>query len=141
MWDGIPPTLSLVIFFHLLCVMGMLEGMQIAFYAVAKLKPSERGKSVFAKKTCALLFSGNNLPGFMIGRQLSVVSCMLFVARATSVSIKEGGDNLFGVSDSIQAFFNTGLLGALILTIVGSIAWQLVASAFPLAFLANPFMV
>lgn len=139
LWDGIPPILALVIFLHLICIIGMLEGMQIAFYAVAKLKPSERGKSVIAKKTCEIIFSGNNLSGFMIGRQLSVVSCMFFVARVTSVSIKEGGDNLFGVSDAVQALFNTGLLGALMLTIVGSISWQLVASAFPLAFLSNPF--
>mmetsp|Transcript_47007 Transcript_47007/g.47456 ORF Transcript_47007/g.47456 Transcript_47007/m.47456 type:complete len:225 (-) Transcript_47007:219-893(-) len=118
----------------------MLEGMQIAFFAVAKLQPSERGESYFAKKTCDLLFKGggNNLPGFMIGRQLSVVSCMFFVARVTSVKLAEGDDNIFGVSDGLQELFNTGLLGALMLTIVGSIAWQLVASAFPLAFLANP---
>ena len=120
----------------------MLEGMQIAFFAVAKLQPSERGNSVFARKTCSLLFkgTGNNLPGFMIGRQLSVVSCMFFVARVTSVSIKEGDENLFGVSDGVQGLFNTGLLGALFLTIVGSITWQLVASAFPLAFLSNPLV-
>merc|ERR1711935_52907 len=37
-----------------------------------------------------------------------------------------------------QELFNTGLLGALFLTIVGSISWQLVASAFPLAFMQNP---
>jgi hypothetical protein len=73
----------------------------------------------------------------MIGRQLTVVSCMFFVARVTSVSVPEG-ETLFGVSDGLQELFNTGLLGALALTIVGSIAWQLVASAFPLAFLANP---
>lgn len=135
--DGIKPTMALLIFFQLLFIVGMLEGMQVAFFAVSKFKPSERGHSVFAKKTCELLFSGNNLPGCMIGRQLSVVCCMFFVARATSVSIKEGGDNFYGVSDSIQTFFNAGLLGALMLTIV-SIAWQLIASAFPLAFLSNP---
>merc|ERR1712194_876478 len=73
-----------------------------------------------------------------IGRQLSVVSCMFFVARVTSVSIPEGEGNLFGVPDGIQGLFNTGLLGALMLTIIGSITWQLVASAFPIAFLNNP---
>jgi len=120
-------------------IVGMLEGMQIAFFATAKLRPDERGSSVFAKKTCALLFkgNGNNLPGFMIGRQLTVVSCMFFVARVTSVKMADGAGNLFGVSDGTQKLFDTGLLGALFLTIVGSIAWQLIVSAFPLAFLAN----
>jgi hypothetical protein len=139
MWEGVPPGVAFVVFLILMSVVGMLEGMQIAFFAVAKLTPEERGSSLFAKKTCHLLFKGegNNLPGFMIGRQLTVVSCMFFVARVTSVSVPEG-ETLFGVSDGLQKFFDTGLLGSIILTIVGSIAWQLVASAFPLAFLANP---
>ena len=140
MWADVPPEAAVVVFFILLCVVGMLEGMQIAFFAVAKIPEAERGESLFAKKTCKLLFTGEgtNLPGFMIGRQLCVVSCMFFVARVTSVDLAEGEDNIFGVSDSMQELFNTGLLGAHIVTIVGSISWQLVASAFPLAFLANP---
>jgi len=140
MWEGVPPGVAVVVFFILLSVVGMLEGMQIAFFAVAKLTPEERGSSKFAKMTCGLLFhgKGNNLPGFMVGRQLCVVSCMFFVARVTSVSIPEGGGNIFGVSDGAQNLFNTGLLGATIVTIVGSITWQLLASAFPIAFLSNP---
>jgi hypothetical protein len=121
-------------------LVGMLEGMQIAFFAVAKLRPEERGSARCAKMTAQLLFKGdgNNLPGFMIGRQLSVVSCMFFVARVTSIKMAEGAGNMFGVSDAIQKMFDTGLLGALFLTVVGSISWQLVASAFPIAFMANP---
>eukprot|EP00558_Chaetoceros_sp_UNC1202_P013039 CAMPEP_0197238642 /NCGR_PEP_ID=MMETSP1429-20130617/5155_1 /TAXON_ID=49237 /ORGANISM="Chaetoceros sp., Strain UNC1202" /LENGTH=328 /DNA_ID=CAMNT_0042697859 /DNA_START=1 /DNA_END=987 /DNA_ORIENTATION=+ len=140
MWEGVPPIVAVIIFFILMSVVGMLEGMQIAFFAVAKVEDSERGEAKFAKMTCDILFggTGNNLPGFMIGRQLCVVSCMFFIARVTSVSIPDGEDNIFGVSDGLQEFFNTGLLGAIITTIVGSITWQLVAAAFPLAFLANP---
>eukprot|EP00593_Proboscia_inermis_P014195 CAMPEP_0171311430 /NCGR_PEP_ID=MMETSP0816-20121228/21677_1 /TAXON_ID=420281 /ORGANISM="Proboscia inermis, Strain CCAP1064/1" /LENGTH=514 /DNA_ID=CAMNT_0011796207 /DNA_START=31 /DNA_END=1575 /DNA_ORIENTATION=+ len=140
MWDGVPASVALVIFLILMTIVGMLEGMQIAFFAVAKIPASERGDSYFAKKTCDLLFhgGGNNLPGFMIGRQLSVVTCMFFVARVTSVKLKDGEENIFGVPDVVQELFNTGLLGALMLTIVGSIAWQLVASAFPIAFLSSP---
>ena len=139
-WEGIPPIVSFIIFLVLMSIVGMLEGMQIAFFAVAKLRAEERGSSKFAKMTAQLLFkgNGNNLPGFMIGRQLTVVSCMFFVARVTSVKMAEGAGNMFGVSDGTQKLFDTGLLGALFLTIVGSIAWQLVASAFPIAFMANP---
>jgi len=139
MWESVPPGAAVVVFFVLMCIVGMLEGMQIAFFAVAKLQESERGSNIFAKKTCDLLYSGDghNLPGFMIGRQLCVVSCMLFVARVTSVDMK-GEANLFGVPDGVQGLFNTGLLGAVMLTILGSISWQLVASAFPIAFLSNP---
>jgi hypothetical protein len=139
-WEGIPPTVSFIIFLILMSIVGMLEGMQIAFFACAKLRAEERGTSKFAKMTANLLFKGdgNNLPGFMIGRQLTVVSCMFFVARVTSVKMKEGAPNMFGVSDGVQELFNSGLLGALFLTIVGSIAWQLVAAAFPIAFMSNP---
>uniref|UniRef100_A0A7S2RTW3 Silicon transporter n=1 Tax=Eucampia antarctica TaxID=49252 RepID=A0A7S2RTW3_9STRA len=141
MWKGVPAIAAVIIFFILMSVVGMLEGMQIAFFAVAKLTPDERGDTVWAKKTCNLLYfgEGNNLPGFMVGRQLCVVSCMLFIARVTSVSVKkDGSENVFGASAGWQELFNTGLLGAFITTIVASISWQLVASAFPIAFLNNP---
>jgi silicon transporter len=143
MWDGVPNSVAVVLFFLLMSVVGLLEGMQIAFFAVSKVKESERGDSIWAKKTCALLFRGDgfNLAGFMIGRQLCVVSCMFFIARVTSLDYDTDSDeeNIFGVSDGTQKFFNMGFLGALITTIVASIAWQLVASAFPIAFLSNPF--
>merc|ERR1712127_280191 len=140
LWDGVPAAVAIIVWFVLMCVVGMLEGMQIAFFAMAKLPESERGDSYWAKKTCALLFKGEgvNLPGFMIGRQLCVVSCMFFVARVTSVSLDEDEDNVFGVGNGLQELFNTGMLGALIVTIVASISWQLVASAFPMLFLNNP---
>jgi len=54
------------------------------------------------------------------------------------MDIQDGENNVMGVSDATQKFFDTGLLGALITTIVASIAWQLVASAFPMAFLSTP---
>ncbi len=143
MWDGVPNGVSVVVFFLLMSVIGLLEGMQIAFFAVAKIPASKRGDSYFAKKTCELLFKGEgrNLPGFMIGRQLCVVSCMFFVARVTSlnVDVDAGEETLWGVSGGLQKFFNTGLLGAIITTIVASIAWQLVASAFPIDFYSNAF--
>jgi len=54
------------------------------------------------------------------------------------MDIAEGESNVMGVSDSVQKFFDTGLLGALITTTVGSIAWRLLASAFPMAFISTP---
>jgi silicon transporter len=142
MWDGVPEIVSLVLFVVLMCVVGMLEGMQIAFFAVAKLPAAERGNGFFAKKTCDLLFTGNgqNLPGFMIGRQLCVVACFFIIARVTTLNVEVGtGENIFGVGDGVQEFLNTGLHAAVITTILASITWQLAASAFPLAFLASPF--
>merc|ERR1712216_583182 len=96
-----------------------------------------------AMRTCELLFrgEGRNLPGFMVGRQMTVTLCFFVIARVVTLNIEVGtGQNMFGVSDSIQKFFNMGFLGAIITTILGSISWQLVASAFPLQFLSNPLV-
>jgi len=138
MWEGIPPIVSILFFFALMCVVGMLEAIQIAFYAVARITEEERNKNIWAKKSCQLLFHGDNLPAFLVGRQLMVVSCFFIIARCTTMDIAEGESNVMGVSDSVQKFFDTGLLGALITTTVGSIAWRLLASAFPMAFISTP---
>merc|ERR1712087_118819 len=123
MWPGVPASVSLLLFFFLMWIVGMLEGMQIAFFAAAKLPKAERGDSAFAKKTCELLFAGNgqNLPGFMVGRQLCVISCFFIVARITALDVAIGtGENILGVPDGVQAFLNTGLHAAVITTIVAS---------------------
>ena len=72
MWEGVPSTLAVVLFFVFMAIVGMLEGMQIAFFAVAKMTEEERAKSTWAKRTCDVLFQGDgrNLPGFMVGRQM-----------------------------------------------------------------------
>merc|ERR1712194_790811 len=140
MWEGVPPGLTVILFFGFMSIVGMLEGMQIAFFAVAKMSEEERSNSAWAKRTCDVLFAngGRNLPGFMVGRQMCVTLCFFIIARVTTIKLNEGDENIFGYDDSVQTFFETGLLGALITTIVASIMWQLVASAFPMAFLSNP---
>lgn len=119
----------------------MLEGMQIAFFALTKTAKEDRGDNSIVKMTCKLLFRGNgqNLPGFMIGRQVCVVTCYFIIARITTQSISEGEKNVFNVYDGFQAFLDTGLIAVVIVTVLGSIFSQLVASAFPFAFLSNPF--
>lgn len=140
MWDGVPSTAAVILFFVFMAVVGMLEGMQIAFFAVAKMTEEDRARKPWAKKTCDLLFEGDgrNLPGFMVGRQMCVTLCFFIVARVTTIKLNENDDNIFGVSNGVQKFFETGLLGALITTTVASITWQLVASSFPMAFLSTP---
>lgn len=93
-----------------------------------------------AHKTCQLCFRDQNLQAFLIGRQICVTVCMFVVARITTINVVVGQGNIFGVSDGLQNFFNTGLLGALITTIVASLAWRVVASSFPIAFLSNPLV-
>lgn len=141
-YPNLPNGANVFLFFFFMAIVGMLEGMQIAFFAVAKLPANERGTSFFGQKTCELLFKGNgqNLPGFMIGRQLTVVCSFFLVASITGLNIKPDGreNNIFGISDGAQKFLNFGFHGAVITTILASITWQLAASAFPIAFLNNP---
>merc|ERR550525_336387 len=76
----------------------------------------------------------------MVGRQVCVVSCFFIIARVTTLDIDVGiGDNILDVPDSAQEFLNTGLHAAVLTTIIASISWQLLASAFPIAFVSNPF--
>lgn len=142
-WEAVPPAASIVIFFFLMCVIGVLEGSQIAYFAVVKMTAAERGEAnlgVFGKKTCKILFKNenHNLAAFLVGRQLCVVSCMFFIARITAVKIEPGEENIFGVSDWVQDIFNTGLLGALIVAVIASVSWRLIASAFPIQFVKSP---
>jgi len=138
MWDGVNPILSVFLFFAFMSIVGMLEGMQIAYFAVARMTKEEASGTPWAKRTADVLFAkdGRNIPAFMIGRQMCVTLCFFIIARVTSVT--KGEANIFGVSNGLQAFFKTGLLGAFITTTIASIAWQLVASAFPMAFMSSP---
>merc|ERR1712087_400823 len=142
MWEQVPSWLAVILFFTLMSVVGMLEGMQIAFFYVAKLTKDERGTNSWALSTCDILYNrrgGLNLPGFMIGRQLCVVTCFFVVARVTTQNVGEGETPVMGLPDLVQEVLNFGFQGALITTILGSITWQLVAAVFPVAFLSTPF--
>jgi hypothetical protein len=143
LWNGVPPAVGLLLFLLLMTCVGLLEGMQIAFFAVSNLPKSERGSSPMALRTCECLFKegGKNLPGFMCGRQVTVTLCFFVIARVTTITVDIGtDDNIFGVANWVQTMFNLGFMGALTTTILGSIAWQLVAGAFPIAFLSNPIV-
>ena len=142
MWPGVPDSVSVIALIILLIFVGLLEGMQIALFAVVNLPADEMAKHPTAAKSCDLTFSGNNLQAFLVGRQMCVTLCMFVVARITScdVDVDAGEETIFGVSDRMQQFFNTGLPGAVITTLVGSLAWRIIASSFPVAFLENPLI-
>ncbi len=138
MWEGVPTSASILIFFVLLCVVGLMEGMQIAAFALLNYPRDELNMHAVASANCKLIFSGQNLQAFLIGRQIFVASLMFIVARIATIEIAEGEDNVFGVSDGFQKFLNTGLLGAVVLTLFGSLMWRIIASSYPLAFMSNP---
>jgi hypothetical protein len=120
--------------------MGIMEGMQIAAFALLNIPDEELNKHGVAAANCLLMFEGSNLQAFLIGRQMFVASLMFIVAKIASISVDENESNILGVSDGFQKFLNTGLLGALVLTVIGSLAWRIIASAYPLAFMSNPLI-
>mmetsp|Transcript_14561 Transcript_14561/g.31771 ORF Transcript_14561/g.31771 Transcript_14561/m.31771 type:complete len:595 (+) Transcript_14561:377-2161(+) len=140
---SLPPAVAILILVLLLCLVGILEGLQIALFAVVKLPSETREGHKMAATNCSLAF--RNFGALLIGRQILVTLCMFIIARITSIQVEDdedddssGGGNIFGVSNATQEFFNTGLLGAMITTILASLVWRIVASSFPLAFLSNP---
>jgi hypothetical protein len=141
MWEGAPPAIAVVILLVLMCLVGMMEGTQIALFAVLNLPEDELKKSSVVYANCQLVFNGQNLQAFLIGRQICLTICMFVIARITTLDIEVGIDaNIFDVPDGVQEFFNTGLLGALITSVVASLAWRVIASAFPFEFLSNPLV-
>ncbi len=139
MWEGVPVWASIVIFFTLMCLAGLLDGMQIAAFALMNMPEEELMQHNVAYTNCQLMFSGSNLQSFLIGRQIFVASLIFIVARIASIS---GPDDyaIFGASASLQNFYNTGLLGSVALTIVGSLIWRIIASSCPLPFMSNPII-
>jgi len=140
MWDNISPAASILIFCALLCFIGLLEGTQIAAFELLKMPEKEVSQHGVASINCKLLFSGRHFQAFLVGRQILVACLMFVVANIVTISIEEEEERIFGVGASFQTFLNTGLLGALVLTFVGSLAWRIVASSFPLAFMSNPIV-
>ena len=143
MWESVSPTLSIILFLVLLCVVGLMEGIQIAAFALINTSEEELIEtSTMAYSNCQLMFdNGNNFQSFLIGRQIFVAALMFIVARIATINVEVGqGLNIFGVSDSVQSFLNTGLLGSIILTVIGSLAWRVIASSYPLLFMSNPLI-
>lgn len=71
-----------------------------------------------------------------------VCTLMFVAARCFSINKEHediiAGSTSFAASPGFQEFINTGLLGAVVTTILGSLIWRIFASNFPLAFLSNP---
>jgi hypothetical protein len=103
---------------------------------------SKNSRTTRSHTNYQLTFTGQNLQAFLIGRQICATVRMFVVARITAVNVdyEAGEAALFGIPDGFQNFINTGLLGAIIATIVGSLAWRIIASLFPVAFLSNPLI-
>jgi len=140
MWEGVPSYISIVVFFLLMSFVGMMEGMQIATFAVVNMPEHVIRESPVAKANCDLVFRDTNFQAFLIGRQICVTVCQFMIARIITINVGDN-ENLLGVSDALQILlFDTGILGAIITTIGASLCWRIIAANFPLAFMSNPLI-
>lgn len=138
------PVVSVILFFGLMLMLGLLEGTQIAVFAVSRMPEEELSHYPKSVLRCVDVLlrrnNGQNVARFMIGRQILSTLLAFVLARVTTVNINDGDDTVWGVPPRLQAFFDTGLLGAIIVTLVASIAWKLLGSSFPVLYLSNPLV-
>ncbi len=140
LWSGMNPYVSVVTFFILFGVLGLLEGTQIALFAVAELPESEIQGHAIASSNLRLAFSGQNLQAFLVGRKICVTTCLFIAARFSTLNYAKYDPTVFGLPEGFRYFFNTGILGALITTIAASLTFHILASSFPILFLSNPLV-
>lgn len=76
-WNGVPSAVGVVVFFVLMCFVVMMEGMQIAMFAVVDMHEEKLHHDSIAYGNCQLTFLGSNFQAFLIGRQICVTVCLL----------------------------------------------------------------
>lgn len=139
--EQIPKSVSIISLLVLLLLGGFMEALQIAFFAVKHIPADRVQASPYATRILHLIFQQGKLEAFLVGRQIAQTVIMFLIARIITVDMKPGQENLFGVSDGVQAFFNSGVLNALVSTIFASLSWRVTANAFPMLFLSNPIAI
>jgi hypothetical protein len=147
---GMPNYAGFLLFVFLLCLIGSTEGLQVALFHMQKMNPEDFRAHAGAEANAAVAFAGTNLQGFLIGRQILTALSMFVLSLITSIQadlteVNSEGETvsitIFGMPEAFSVgLLETGLLGALVLTVIGSLAGQVMASAFPLGFCGFPGM-
>lgn len=152
-----PESVGFIVFLALCGVVHCTEGLQVALFAMQKMQPEEY-QSHRANANAQVAFAGDNLQCFLIGRQALTALSMFMLSLVASVRDDltkmntytyangttyqlEEKYTILGVGDGFSAAFcETGLVGAVVLTIIASLSGQVIASAFPLGFCGFPGM-
>ena len=130
-WYG--QLIILIVFFFFL---GILEGMQICVIELMKQDfEVYRDKFPRAHNTVRLGLRPQGLEKFLMGRQVVVLLLCFFLARLTTVE----HTGVFNVEFE-DAFFTTGLAGALLTTVVAQLVPRVIAINYPVHFI-NFFVV
>ena len=139
-WEGVPPWASFVLFFALVFLVGMMDALQISLVAVVHMPREMLLRKPTAAANADYVIQRQQLPSFLVGRQIGQTAIQFLLTRLLSLDITPGqGDNVWGVNNFWQKVFNSGGLGAIITTVLASLCWRVLASEFPLMFLSSPF--
>lgn len=139
MFVGVPPWASLLLLVALIVFVGIMDALQIALMAVVHIPQEELEHKPTALANAKYVIGGHRLQSFLLGRQIGQTMVQFLLARITTLNVPLGqGENMWGVSDTMQKLFNMGILGAIIATILASLIWRVLASEYPLAFLSLP---
>lgn len=94
-WRKMPGWLAIIVSCFFLFVMACAEGLQVSGLAMEKKDISVlKEKKPLAHATLELMFRGNNMAAFLIGRQCLVAMMMVLLGKVTSYA--GGGGELVG---------------------------------------------
>jgi hypothetical protein len=153
--SNIPVPVSFLSLITLYLLSGFMEALLIAFFAVKHIDKAKFEANPTARRNCEFFFSGsqgmkdnnhelNNkkFQAFLAGRQTTQTVIMFMIARIININMKEEGETLFGVPSLVQAIlFKSGLLNALVSTILASLMWRVTANYFPMFYLGSPISI
>lgn len=132
------PHIVLVFFLLLLLFRSLMEALQIAVFRVSRLdEKTYRDTHPMAHRNLRLAIA--HIESVVIGRQFWATLSTFFIASISSLSPDlMNGETVFGVPKWLNDFFITGLLGAVLTTVFGSLIMRVIASTYPLFCLNNP---
>jgi Silicon transporter len=100
MYTDFPSAVSVILFFVLMGFVGMMEGIQISFFAVVNLTSEELKNDKIFAANCEIASVERIWEHFLIGRQICVTCCMFVVARITTLDVDAaaGDPTIVGVN-------------------------------------------
>jgi len=132
-WKAVPGWAALIIFFIVLFLLGVMEGLQIALIELKRQHPDTyRHTHPLAYKLGKLACEGDNIERFLMGRQVSVVCLVFFAAKLTTIHGSDPSGFLFPVPQIVQ---ENRLLAWAIVVIVAQLIPQILASQYPVQFM------
>jgi len=136
-----PPWLHVLLFLFMVTLLGHLEGLQVALLRFEAIYDAEafRESHPHVYRSVQATKGSEQMNDFLCGRQVCVILSAFMVAQLTTFSSLTSLPLLGELPGWFKnAFFWTGLPGALVVVAIGQLVPQLIAELHPLALLKQP---